>query len=208
VGLGRVGRRKLAGLVAAGARVLAVDPNPDADASTIDGVEVRTEAYRAEHLHGACLAIAAGPPEVNRQVVADAAAAAVWVNPASGLDGDESTKPGGSGLRFRVPASWREGGVTLSVSTAGASPALAGALRDRAAAALGAAAAGLATTLAELRPEVFARVADPVARRRVLTDWADPRWIERFASGGPAAVRAELARVLESAAAEGETPAP
>ena len=91
-----------------------------------------------------------------------------------------------------MPAVWREGGLTLTVATAGASPALAAALRDRAAAALGPAAAGLAATLAELRPVVLARLADPEARRRVLADWADPRWLDLFAAGGPDAVRAEV----------------
>lgn len=184
VGLGPVGRRKAKGLVAAGARVIGVDP---AGAVAVDGVEVRAEPYHADHLRGVCLAVAAGPAEVNRRVVADARAAGVWVNSAGGP---------GSG-DFTLPAVWRDGGLTLTVATAGASPALAAALRDRAAGALGPAAAGLAATLAELRPEVFARVADPDARRRLLADWGDPRWLDLYAEGGAEAVRRAVRRAVE-----------
>ena len=90
--------------------------------------------------------------------------------------------------------------MTLTVSTAGASPALAAALRDRAAAALGPAAAGLARLLAELRPQVRALVPDPTARRRLLADWADPRWQDLWIAAGPEAVRRELILALARAA--------
>jgi len=186
VGLGAVGRRKAAGLLAAGARVVGVDPAAG-DSGVPDGVDLRTEPYRADHLVGASLAFAAGPPGVNERVVADARAAGVWVNSAS--------DPGAGD--FAVPAVWRDGGLTLTVSTTGASPALAAALRDRAAGALGPAAAGLAATLAGLRPVVFARLSDPRARRSVLADWADPRWLALFAEGGADAVRRELDRRLD-----------
>lgn len=185
VGLGPVGRRKAAGLLAAGARVVGVDPAEGVE--TPDGIVRRVEPYRAEHLSGVVLAFAAGPPELNRRVTADARAAGVWVNSAS--------DPGGGD--FTVPAVWRDGGLILTVSTSGASPALAAALRDRAASALGPA-AGLTATLAELRPMVFARLSDPEARRRVLADWSDPRWLDLWLSGGPDAVRNALERRLDA----------
>ena len=184
VGLGVVGHRKAAGLLAAGARVVGVDPSPRDEP---EGVSIRREPYRPEHLQGATLVFAAATAEVNRQVVTDARAAGIWVNSAN--DANEGD--------FTIPAVWREGSVLLTVSTGGASPALAGALRDRAAGVLGNA-GGLATVLAELRPVVLARVADPETRRRVLADWADPRWLERFAVGGPEAIRAELSCRLEA----------
>jgi hypothetical protein len=63
---------------------------------------------------------------------------------------------------------------------------------------MGPAAAGLAATLAGLRPLVFARLADPEARRRALADWADPRWLALFAAGGAEAVSAEVLRRLDA----------
>ncbi|SIO39283.1 precorrin-2 dehydrogenase / sirohydrochlorin ferrochelatase [Singulisphaera sp. GP187] len=187
VGLGPVGRRKVAGLIATGARVLVVDPAAG-EADRQAGVEIRPECYRADHLQGMVLVFAAAPAAVNRAVVADAQRAGVWVGSASDpREGD-----------FTVPAVWREGPLTLTVSTSGASPALAAALRDRAAEALGPAAAGLVALLAELRPEVLARLGDQAeGRRRVLADWADPRWIELWRAEGPEAVRRALGERLE-----------
>src|SRR3954447_5846782 len=79
VGLGPVGRRKAAGLKEAGARVIGVDPVAEGpDPQALAGIEGRREAYRAEHLCGASLAIAAAPPEVNRRVIADARRLGVW----------------------------------------------------------------------------------------------------------------------------------
>ena len=186
VGLGAVGRRKASGLLAAGARVLGVDPGQGGwDAP--EGIEVRAEAYRAEHLHRVVLAWAAATEEVNRQVVADARRLGVWVGSASAPgDGD-----------FTLPAVHRDGPLTLTVSTGGASPALAAALRDRAASSLGPAASGLAALLIELRPEVLARLPDPARRRRVLTDWADPRWLDLWQTEGADVVRRRLIEALD-----------
>lgn len=188
VGLGPVGRRKAAGLIEAGARVIGVDPAAEGMArEDLEGIEVRCEAYQAEHLRGASLAIAAANPEVNRRVVADARRAGI-------LCCSTSDPPEGD---FTVPAVWRSGPLVLTVSTSGASPALAAALRDRAVQALGPAAAGLAALLAELRPLVMSRLEDPAARRRVLAEWADPRWLAIWNEQGPDAARRALEQRLE-----------
>src|SRR4051794_32441475 len=110
VGAGPVGRRKVAGLVAAGARVIVVDPAACATALPAGAgagaeVEIRAESYRAEHLQGVSLVVAAAPAAVNRAVVADARRAGVWVGSA--------TDPGDGD--FTVPAVWREGPLTLTV---------------------------------------------------------------------------------------------
>jgi siroheme synthase-like protein len=187
VGLGRVGARKASGLVEAGADVLGVDPRRDVD---IPGVEHRPEVFGPEHLEGMSLAFAAATAEVNREIVVAARRLGIWVNAASGPDQGD----------FLVPATWREGLVTLSVSTSGASPALAATLRNRAAEALkgGPALAGL---LAELRPMVIERVADPKARRRLLADWGGGRWLDAIGREGAEAIRAEWAAILDKAAA-------
>jgi siroheme synthase-like protein len=178
-----VGQRKAAALLAAGARVIAVDPAAGSlDPALLKGIELVSEPYRAELLQGANLAIAAGPPEVNRQVLADARSLGVWVCSASDPDQGD----------FTLPAVWTSGPLMLTVSTSGASPALAAVLRDQAAAALGPAAAGLAALLAELRPVVFERFADPEARRRIMSDWAHPRWLRLWTEQGQIAVRQAL----------------
>jgi siroheme synthase-like protein len=189
VGLGAVGHRKARALAKAGARVIGVDPAIERRNLLPSLIEVRCERYCASHLKGASLAFAAATAAVNRRVVADARRRRVWVCSAS--------EPGAGD--FTVPAIWREGPLTLTVATAGASPALAVALRDRAVQALGPAAVGLSTLLAELRGVVRARLTAPAARRRLFTDWADPRWLELWTDAGPGAVRHALVRTLDDA---------
>jgi siroheme synthase-like protein len=187
VGLGTVGRRKAGGLLAAGARVLGVDPR-GGDKTSLAGAEIRAEAYRPEHLEGASLVFAAATPEVNAKVLSDARSRGIWANSATDpAEGD-----------FAVPAVWQDGALLVAVSTQGASPALAAALRDRAAQALGPAAAGLASLLSELRPLAFARILDPSARHRLLIDWGDPQRLSLWESEGKEAVRKDLLESLES----------
>jgi siroheme synthase-like protein len=177
VGLGRVGTRKAVGLVEAGAHVLGVDPRRDLEIPP--GVEHRAEAFRPEHLEGMSLAFAAAKTEVNREVVHAARQAGIWVNAASEPDSGD----------FAVPAVWREGLVALAISTSGASPSLARTLRDRAANSVKGGPA-LAELLAEVRPIVLERVADPKIRRRLLADWGSARWLDALTRDGPEAVRA------------------
>jgi precorrin-2 dehydrogenase / sirohydrochlorin ferrochelatase len=185
IGLGRVGRRRAEGLLDAGAHVIGVDPVHPGDhlASAID---YRAEVYHICHLQGILLIFAAATPEVNGKIVKDAKSMGVLVDSATNADIAD----------FTIPAIWRNGGVLLAVSTNGASPAFSGILRDRAASAIGEAAAGLAEVFGELRPIVLARVTDPEARRRIFSDWGDPRWVDAFLSGGAEGVRTELERML------------
>jgi siroheme synthase-like protein len=100
---------------------------------------------------------ATGDPEVDRAVAADAEAAGIWVNSADDVDN----------CTFMLPAVHRDGDVTVAVSTGGASPALAGWLRDRAAAAIGPEAGTLAVLLDEARRDVRAE-----GRSTEATDWS------------------------------------
>jgi siroheme synthase-like protein len=191
VGLGPVGRRKAEALSATGAHVVGVDPAAASlGPSLLEAIELVSEPYRAEQLRGVSLAVAAGPPEVNRQVVADARKAGVWVCSTSDPEAGD----------FTIPAVRRAGPLTLTVSTSGASPALAAALRDRAATALGPAAIGLTALAAELRPIVLERLPDPLARRRIMREWAHPRWLSLWIDQGPDAVRQALWRRIEEEA--------
>ncbi len=185
IGLGRVGQRKVEGLLDAGAHVLGVDPLYPGDrlASLID---YRAELYQIYHLQGVFLVFAAATAEVNEQIVKDAKSMRVLVNSATNADIAD----------FTIPAIWRNGAILLAVSTNGASPALSATLRDRAASAIGEVAAGLAGVFAELRPVILARVADPEARRRIFSDWGDPRWIDVYLSGEAEGVREEMERKL------------
>ena len=156
VGGGPVAARKISGLLACGAAVTVVAPEVHvaigklADAGAIDAIdeaplEVQIRPYRSGEAADYLLVLAAtGNRTVDDAVHRDAVAAGVWVNVA-----DDASR-----CTFVLPAVTRDGDVSVAVSTAGASPALAGWLRDRVAAALGPGLGELATLLEEGRQRV------------------------------------------------------
>jgi siroheme synthase-like protein len=127
VGAGPVAARKVAGLAIAGALVRVVAPDVSAQLDLGQVADMRRRHYEAGDLDGVRLVVTAtGRPEVDAAVAADAAAAGLWVNAAD--------QP--ADCSFILPAIARNGPLTIAVTTDGSSPALAGRLRDRAAALL------------------------------------------------------------------------
>jgi precorrin-2 dehydrogenase len=132
VGGGGVARRKVEGLLAAGAVVSVVAPVVDDELRAVaadagDRLTIEERPYREEDLAGAWLAIAAtDDASVQQRVFDDGERAGVWVNAADDPDR----------CALFLPAVHRRDPVIVAVSTQGSSPALAGWLRDRLAAAL------------------------------------------------------------------------
>jgi siroheme synthase-like protein len=127
VGEGPIAREKVDGLAAAGATVKRVEPR----------------SYAAAVLDDAWLVVAAtADDELNRRVYEDAGERKLFCNVA-----DVPAL-----CSFILPALHRRGPITVAVSTAGASPALAQWLRDRFAAQIGDEHEQLANELRELRP--------------------------------------------------------
>jgi siroheme synthase-like protein len=127
VGGGPVAARKVRGLLEAGAVVTVVAPevSPDVEAT---GARIERRSYRPGEVTGFSLVIAAtDDPEVNATVYEEADAAGVWVNSA-----DDPAH-----CSFTLPAVLRRGDLTVTVSTAGHSPALARWVRDQIGADLG-----------------------------------------------------------------------
>jgi precorrin-2 dehydrogenase / sirohydrochlorin ferrochelatase len=121
VGAGPVGRRKALGLLAAGARVRMVAlKTPEQPLAA--GTEVLIEPFRPAHLDGMFLAIAA----TGRRAVDEAVAAAARQRNIPVALASQPEKGD-----FTLPAVLRRGDLTVTVATAGRSPALAAALRDR-----------------------------------------------------------------------------
>ena len=185
IGGGSVGRRKIDALLPAGATVRVVDPASrpgDLDPS----VEWSAEPYGPDHLAGAMLVIAAGPPAVNETVVTDARTAGIWVcDAADPARGD-----------FVLPSTVRIGALTVSVGTGGASPGLARRIKDKFAADLDPSYADWVGLLSAVRPLARETIADPTIRRRVLDELADWPWRDRIRDVGSDAALAEMRAVI------------
>jgi len=168
VGGGRVAARKIASLVGCGAAVTVVAPEAHEALglltqwgviAAIEGhpLDVQLRPYRAgEAAEYRLVVTATGDADVDAAVYQDAEAAGVWVNSAD--DPAHCT--------FVLPAVWRQGPVTVAVSSAGTSPALSGWLRDRAAGALGPSVGLLAELVGEARRSVQAE-----GRSTESVDW-------------------------------------
>ncbi len=157
VGGGPVAARKVADLVRAGARVTVVAPRIDPGIGW-PGTRLERRPYRPGEAASYPLVLpATGVAEVDRAVAADAEAAGRFVNSA-----DDA-----GNCSFLLPAVLRRGPVTVAVSTAGASPALARWLRSRMAEVCGEELGELAGLFEEAR-----RRLQGAGRRTDSVDWA------------------------------------
>ncbi|MGD0381660.1 MAG: bifunctional precorrin-2 dehydrogenase/sirohydrochlorin ferrochelatase [Acidimicrobiales bacterium] len=172
VGGGRIAARKIGGLLACGAAVTVVAPEVHVATAELTAsgaiaaidetpLEVQIRPYRPGEAADYLLVIAAtGDAAVDDAVHRDAQSAGVWVNVA-----DDPAR-----CSFVLPAVGRDGTVSIAVSTAGASPALAGWLRDRAVEALGPGLGDLAALLEDGRRRLHdqGRSTETVDWRRLL----------------------------------------
>src|SRR2546430_816572 len=158
IGGGAVAEQKVHGLVGAGAHVTVVstDVSPALGAlARRNAIEHKRRPYRRGDLKGAWLAIAATDDRgTNGAVWAEAEQLGVPLNAVDDLEH----------CSFIAPAVHREGDITVAVSTAGKSPALAVRLRQRIARLVGRAEARLCELLGELRPGLAERLPDTPAR--------------------------------------------
>lgn len=147
VGGGRIGARKVRGLAAAGARVrlVAIEISEHVDRGDVG--EIRAQPFADDDLDGVRLVITAtGDPDVDHAVSAAARRRGIWVNAADQpVDCD-----------FILPAIARAGRLTAAVSSDGASPALAGYVRDRIAGVVDDDMANVAERLADERAAIQA----------------------------------------------------
>ncbi|MGQ0792506.1 MAG: precorrin-2 dehydrogenase/sirohydrochlorin ferrochelatase family protein [Deltaproteobacteria bacterium] len=124
-GGGKVGERKVLSLIECGADVLLVSPKitPALRKLATDGqIHYAQRAFETSDLQGATLAFAAtDDSRINRLIANDAKARSIWVNAADNPKISD----------FTSPSVLRRGDFTIAVSTQGASPALARALRER-----------------------------------------------------------------------------
>lgn len=190
VGAGRVGLEKIEGLLNCDARVTVVAPEAidgfDRIVDEHESVEWRRREYEPADLDGHFLVIAAtSDTELNRRVYADAEERAMLVNV---VDVPEL-------CNFILPALVRRPPLTIAISTAGASPALAKRMKREISASFGEEYARLAELLDEVRDWAKGSLATYDDRREffeaIVNGEPDP--IRLLQAGDEAAVRALIA---------------
>lgn len=131
IGGGKVAERKVAALLQAGADVTVISPaltEPLTECFAAGQFCYRAECFSQADLHGYLLVLCAtDSPAVNEQAATMAKAVGALVNVADRPDLCD----------FTIPARLLQGGLSITVSTGGRSPALARVLRDELAARYG-----------------------------------------------------------------------
>ena len=187
VGAGPVGRRKIARLRAAGAfvRVVAREER-HADFHSDEKITWLLSDYAREQLLGVALVFAAASESVNREVVRDAQSLGIFVNSASDPESGD----------FELPAIVQRGRFSLAISTGGASPAFARAVKMKLEIEFDESYGEYVEVLSAIREKILAEVLDPVRRRELLSQLAEEKWFEQFRHEGAAAMRAAFATTL------------
>lgn len=159
-GGGAVAERKILALLAVGAVVTVVSPTLSAaltELATAGLIAHVSRAYADGDLAGAVLAFAATDDgAVNAEVAREGRTRGVWVNAADDPAHCDAI----------LPAVVHRGALTVAISTGGASPALARAVRERLERALPEAYGSLAEVAAEARRDLHA-----TGRRASADDW-------------------------------------
>ncbi|MFC1981208.1 bifunctional precorrin-2 dehydrogenase/sirohydrochlorin ferrochelatase [Chloroflexota bacterium] len=148
VGGGQVALRKAKGLLEYGANVEVISPDLCSELSELaeaGAINVLRRRYQAGDLQGALISIAAtNNSDINQEVVKEARRGGVLANIVD--DAGDSD--------FIVPSCLQRGNVTIAVSTAGSSPALARKIRTRLEKDLGDEYASLSLLVEEVRSEL------------------------------------------------------
>jgi len=162
IGGGTVASRKIESLLPCGAQIRVVSPmviKQIAERARAGMLDWQQKKYEQNDLSGAKLVFAAtDSPIIQKQIVADADAAGILVNV---IDMPES-------CNFQVPASFRRGGLLLTVATGGGSPALAARIRKELETSYGPEYGILVALMAAVRKEVVASSDNPDKHKQIF----------------------------------------
>ena len=189
VGAGRVGRRKLEKIIKSGGRVRLVESTPDKyvrDLAESGQVELAAEFTTATLAGISLVFTASDDPQLNQAVANEARKLGIWVNMAD--------DPAGSD--FTLPALVERGDFCLTVSTGGASPALAAGVAEKLRALFGPEYKALTSLLAEIRPQVLVAGLSQKQREDVFRQLAESKEILAALSSGDEALARRLAANL------------
>lgn len=186
IGGGEIARRKVQGLLAAGARVRVIAPHLHPELQENTAIESICRPFLVDDLAGAFLVFAAtNDREVNAGVAAAARQHGALVNSVD--------DPAGSD--FHLPAILQRGALTVAVSSGGGSPAFAAQLRDHLAAELGPEWQSFCAIASALRQKRLTGGGASAYNRAVISDLFAADLPRLLACQDEAAINCLLARV-------------
>ena len=187
VGGGEVAYRKALGLKEIGAEVVVIAPEFYKELRSERGVTLLRQKYSGECLAGASLVIAAtDDKEVNQKVWEDAHRHGLLVNVVD--------QPGL--CNFIVPSVVNRGELQISISTGGASPALAKRIRQELEDLFGPEYSELTRLLSKLRPLVISSVKEEGKRRQVFELLSSPTMLMIIGQNGPKKAEEEMRKII------------
>jgi len=197
VGGGTVALRKIESLIASGAKVKVVSPQALPEIEALEEVEIIRRAFRSEDLHGRFLVISATDDRsVNEEVALAAKKRSMLVNVVDVPDL----------CNFYVNAQVLRGDLAISVSTGGASPALAKRIRKELERQYGEEYEGFLLLMREYRPMVLNEIADPNRRKSAFERLARDGIEKIYREDGESAARKAIEDIINEEAYSPDNP--
>ncbi len=187
IGGGKVAYRKACSLREAGADTVVVSPEFCPEIADEGGLTLVKENYDERFLDGALLVIASTDNEaINQKVALDAGKRDIIVNV---VDYPELCS-------FIVPSTINRGDLCISISTGGASPAVAKRIREELEGIFGVEYEGYLDLLNRMRDMAMSCVKDKVKRRKILQQLADENFLEIVKSKGVKDAEKEMREII------------
>src|SRR3989339_956570 len=187
VGGGNVAWRKVCSLKDAGARVTVVSPEFCPEMEKEIGIERIQQKYEEGFLNGVLVVVAStDDEEVNKKVYYDAVKMGILVNV---VDRPEFCS-------FIVPATISRGDLNISISTGGASPALARNIRESLEKQIGDENGEFARILSETRRKILSEISNESIRRDILQRIAGLDMLEIVKQKGIAEAKKKILEII------------
>ena len=187
VGGGEVAYRKACSLRDAGADVIVISPDTCPEMSNDKGLTLINKIYDESYLDGAMLVIAAtDDEEVNKKVSLDAGKGNIIVNV---VDRPELCS-------FIVPSTVNRGDLCISISTGGASPALARNIRKKLEGVFGSEYGVYINLLTRMRDIAMSDIKDDAKRRKILQRLAEKDILEIVKTTGTEEAEAKMREII------------
>ncbi len=187
VGGGDVAYRKAVSLKEAGAQVVVISPELSREFLKEEGLTILRQKYEKRCLEGATLVIAAtNEQEINQRVWEEARRHGLLVNV---VDQPEL-------CNFIVPSVVNRGELQISISTGGASPALARRMREELEDRFGPEYGDFIGLLSKMRPEVRSRIDKGAKRQKVMERLSSPEMLDMIRTRGAEETEKEMRRII------------